>query len=258
MDESQKENLKKLVNASSPLMEKFRERAPGSYKHSQTVGNLCEAIALELNLDVDLMKAAGLLHDIGKMVEPQNFTENQNGGENPHNGYDPIISYQLITKHVADSVFYLIQNAVDIPIKLIEIISQHHGNSILSSIYNEAKKKANGNGPPDEDHFRYKSRKPQSTEAVILMIVDNISATARSLFSNGNLETPESRMKVINDAMNRLEQDEQIDELTYGVARVIKKVLYQELESEYHSRLTYEDKKEVLMVRTEEGLSTAK
>jgi len=234
MDDSNREDLRKLISASSPLMEKFREMAPGSYKHSQSVAGLCESIALELSLDVDMMKAAGMLHDIGKLVSPANFTENQSENINLHDDLPPLISLQLITKHVADSVMYLIQYP-EVPRRVIEYVAQHHGTTVLQSIFNKAKKASNGNGLPDDDHFRYKSQKPKTVESSILMIVDSVSATARSKFSNGNLETPESRMKVINDTFNRLEQDEQIDALTYGVARVIKKVLYQELEAEYHS-----------------------
>ena len=50
---------KDLLDIKSPLLEKFREIAPGTFRHSQNVSLLCESMAVELGLEVELMKAAG-------------------------------------------------------------------------------------------------------------------------------------------------------------------------------------------------------
>ena len=230
------DDLKDLIDPSSKIMERFRDLAPGTYKHCQNVANLCESIALALKLEKpNMLKAAALLHDIGKSFNSNHFTENQNG-TNVHDELPTVASYHMLTRHVSDSVLYLLQFP-EVPRNILEIISQHHGTTILSSIYNKAKSEDKGT---NEEYYRYKSIRPQSTEAAILMIVDGVEATARSLFNNGELEDSKSRQKVIDLTIDKLIKDEQLDELKIGIIRVIKDVLFQELESTYHKRMIYD------------------
>lgn len=235
------DGLKEIIEPNSPTMEKFREMAPGTYKHCVAVAGLCEAVGLELGLDNIELRGASMLHDIGKIFNSEYFTENQSG-KNPHDDMDPFISYHILTRHVSDSIMYLIQ-IDEIPRKIIEIISQHHGTTVLRSIYNKAKE---SNKSLEDDHYRYKGAKPKSTEASILMIVDAIEATARGKYNAGELDSVKSRHKVIDSTVDRLVQDEQLDELKIGVIRVIKSVLFRELETTYHTRTNngYEDENE--------------
>lgn len=228
------EKLRELIDSTSPMMEKFREIAPGTFRHSHNIASICEPIASELKLNPDVMKAAALLHDIGKSFNPQFFTENQEG-KNPHDDLDPTCSYSILTKHVSDSVLYLLRFP-EVPREVLEIISQHHGTTILQSIYKKAKKLHNGNTV--EENYRYKSLKPQSIEAAILMIVDNVEATTKSLFNTGQLtDVP----KTVKMCIDKLVADEQLDELKIGVIRVVKDVLIKEIDSIYHKRVSYED-----------------
>lgn len=226
------EPLKELIEPNSATMEKFREMAPGTYKHCVAVAGLCEAVGMELGLDIVELRAAAMLHDVGKMFNAEYFTENQGDKKNPHDDMEPFISYHVLTRHVSDSVLYLVQFE-EIPRRLIEIISQHHGTTVLSSIYNKAKE---NNKSLEDDHYRYKGSKPKSTEASILMIVDAIEATARAKYNAGELDSSKARKKVIESTVERLEQDEQLDELKIGIVRVIKTVLFRELETIYHTR----------------------
>jgi len=66
-----------------------------------------------------------------------------------------------------------------------------------------------------------------------------VEATAKAMFSNGTLNTTEDRQKVVNSTLDRLAKDEQLDNLTYGQGRIIKNVLYKELENTYHKREIY-------------------
>ena len=100
---------KDLLDIKSTLLEKFREMAPGTFRHSQNVSLLCESIAVELNLNVDLLKVAGLYHDTGKMNCPEMFSENQQSEDNIHDKLEPAISYQILTRHVGDSVVKILQ-----------------------------------------------------------------------------------------------------------------------------------------------------
>jgi len=232
MLEEEKNTLKKFLDPTYHLLERFREVAPGSYKHCQNVANLCESIALELGLDVDLLKIAAMYHDIGKIVAANYFSENQDD-KNPHDGLDPIISYQIISRHVGDSVLILL-GAEDMPREVLTIVSQHHGNTVLKPFYKKAKSAV-------EDHFRYKCSSPNSTEAAILMIVDSVEATARSLFNNNKPMSEKERKDVILTTIDRFIDDNQLDNLKIGILKIVKRNLAKELKSIYHKRVLYED-----------------
>ena len=93
-------NVLKYIDGSSSITERFKEIAPGTYRHCINVGQLCESVAKELNLDADTMLVAGSLHDIGKCNNPSWFSENQDPDNNPHDTTEPNISYQYLSRHV--------------------------------------------------------------------------------------------------------------------------------------------------------------
>lgn len=242
MEESSQITIdKSLFEAKFPLMDKFRQLAPGTYKHCQNVANICESVGSDLDLNVDLLKCAALYHDIGKMNNPSYFSENQNGS-NPHDDLEPQISYQLISRHVGDSVLYLLQ-IPQLPREVIDIVSQHHGDTIIQAFHNKAQ-----NEP--EDTYRYKCEKPESTEALILMIVDSVEATARALFNTGN--TDDFIQKAVHGTIERLMDDQQLDNMKIGTLNITKKILIKELESIYHKRVSYEDDKTVGEIREDD------
>uniref|UniRef100_A0A6M3ILV5 Putative HD domain-containing protein n=1 Tax=viral metagenome TaxID=1070528 RepID=A0A6M3ILV5_9ZZZZ len=240
-------NLKKFLDSTFYLLESFREKAPGTFKHCQNVANICESIAVELSLDIDTMRCSSMYHDIGKIYFPEYFSENQDD-KNPHDDLDPFVSYHIITRHVSDSVMILLQ-VEDIPRNIIEIISQHHGNTVLQYFYEKS-------GSKLDDKWRYKSKQPESTESAILMIVDTVEATARSLFNAGQLSDSDSRKKVIRSTIERLVDDNQLDNMTIGVLKVVKNVLIKELDTIYHKREVYTeiDKKKIKNIKEEKGV----
>ncbi len=189
----------KLLDTTYPLLSKFREAAPGTYKHSHTLTSMVEGVSLALGLDVGLMKVCATYHDIGKSFNPSYFTENQLDEEDPHKDLDPMISYNIITKHVSDSTIILLNDS-DFPRKVIEIISQHHGDTVLKYFFRKSKEK-------DDSTFRYKTTKPKCIESAVLMICDVIEAMSRSLAQNGKLDP----MNVIESTINDLIDDGQLD-----------------------------------------------
>lgn len=235
-DEERNEDLyKSFLDPKFPLLKKFRQMAPGSNKHCENVMSLCEGIALELGINENLLKVAARYHDVGKINYPEAFSENQNG-ENIHDNLDPKISYHIITKHVCDSVLYLLQ-IPSMPRKILEIISQHHGNTVLKFFHKK-------DGGDNKDMYRYKSQPPKSIEAVILMICDSVEATARALASNGKLNNTSDMKSVVDSTIKRLVDDDQLDDVRVRELKIIKKVLYKELENIYHKRILYEDEDE--------------
>ena len=227
-------NIMKYIDGSNPMMERFKEVAPGTYRHCINVGQLCESVAKELSLDVEVMQVAGTLHDIGKCNNPMWFSENQEHDKNPHDDVDPKVSFEIISRHVADSVMKLVQMGV--PTNIIHIISEHHGDTIIGSIHNKAKVKYNGD--TIVDNYRYRSGKPTTIESCVLMLCDVIEATCRSLHNNDKLV---SSRDTIDSIINKHIDDEQLDVLTIGDIRIIKKVLNKEIDSFFHKRVDYDE-----------------
>jgi cyclic-di-AMP phosphodiesterase PgpH len=221
---------KEMIDPDYPLLVSFKESAPGTYRHSMNILTFCESISKELNLDIDLMRAAALYHDIGKMNNSSVFSENQNG-TNIHDTLEPKTSYHLITRHVGDGILILLQ-IPDMTIELLNVISQHHGNTVLKYFYDK--------DDVDEDKYRYKSSAPTTLESSVIMIADSVEATARSLFNNGKMGDSDDKKKVVGKTIDNLINDNQLDELKVGDLKRIKNVLHKELQTMYHKREDYE------------------
>jgi len=233
----EKYDLKKLLDAKHPFLEKFREKAAGTFQHCQNVADLCEAVALELGLNTDIARVLGQYHDAGKISFPKAFYENQNG-KNIHDDLDPLVSFQIISKHVADSALILVQ-LNDFPTELIPPIVQHHGTTVLKTLYKKS-------GYKTDEEFRYKNTTPpESLEAIVLMICDSTEATIRSIEHNRDKgEKPDLSIEdIVYDTIDRFEKDGQIDELKIGHSKKIKHALITTLKAKYHSRslADYED-----------------
>jgi len=225
----EKDKLNHLLDSSYPLLQKFREACPGSFKHSQALSGMIEGIALELDLNVTFMKICSLYHDIGKMFSPKYFTENQLEDEDPHEKLDPKMSYQIISRHVSDTALILL-NDKNFPRELIEIVAQHHGTSVVRYFFDKS-------GSNVEDNFRYKGEKPKKVESMILMICDCIEARSRSEVQSGGFDPK----KVIEETINSLLKDSQLDDviMRLGDLQKIKNALAKELEGTYQKRIDY-------------------
>lgn len=239
---------KTWMDQSYPMLDKFKTLASGSFKHCQNVSNMCESVAIDLGLNVDLIKMAALYHDYGKVNNPLYFCENQDS-DNIHDTLDPVISHQIITKHVGDTVLYLLQ-IPKLPLEVIEIVSQHHGDTVVQAFYGKACKDKN----VDEDRFRYKCSKAISDEALILMLCDSIEATTRSLF-NSKTNGEDFISDAINKTITRLMDDQQLDNMKIGVLNKTKKIITKELESIYHKRVSYDESPTVAELREEKQIT---
>ena len=219
-----------LLDSKYPLLHEFRDTCPGTFKHSQSLMSMIEGVSLALDLDDDKMKIAALYHDVGKMFSPKHFSENQLENENVHDGLEPVVSYQYITRHVSDSVMILLNNP-DFPREIIEIISQHHGTTVLRFFCDKAKAK--------DDDYRYKTTKPTTIESMVLMVCDAVEAMSRALAQAGKFDPN----KVINDTLQRLIDDGQLDDVTMklGDLKKIKAALAKELEGVYQKRVDYDE-----------------
>lgn len=225
------QSLTFLLDPKYPLLQEFRDTCPGTFKHSQSLMSMIEGVCLALDLDEDKMKVAALYHDVGKSFNPKHFSENQLENENPHDDLAPEMSYHILTRHVSDSVMVLVNNP-DFPREIIQIISQHHGTTILRYFFDKAKK-------AKEDDFRYKTTRPTSIESMVLMVCDAIEAMSRALAQAGKFDPN----KVINETIQRLIDDGQLDDVTMklGDLKKIKHALAKELEGVYQKRVDYDE-----------------
>lgn len=238
IDEKEKDNgnLKDLLESNYPLLQKFRETCPGTFKHSQALMGMVEGIVISLELDVSFMKVAAMYHDIGKIFNPKYFTENQLQDENPHEKLDPLISFQIISRHTSDTAMILMSDD-NFPRDLIQVACQHHGQSIMKYFFEKS-------GSDIEDLFRYKGEKPKCVESAILMICDSIEARSRSEIQAGKGEFDPTY--VIEDTINTLLSDGQLDDVVMrlGDLQKIKDALAKELEGTFQKRVDYKKAKD--------------
>ena len=236
IEEKENESLKDLLDSSHPLLQKFREFCPGSFKHSQALAGMVEGVSIALGLDVTFMKVAATYHDIGKLFNPKYFTENQLEDENPHEKLDPIMSFQIISRHISDTALILL-NDENFPRELIKIAIQHHGTSVMKYFFVKSKSDV-------DDHFRYKGEKPTCVESAILMICDCIEARSRSEIQAGKGSFDPTI--VIEETINDLLSDGQLDDVVMrlGDLQKIKDALAKELEGTFQKRVDYKKAKD--------------
>jgi putative nucleotidyltransferase with HDIG domain len=202
------------------------------------VGHLAENAAKAIDADSLLVKVAALYHDLGKIKRPEYFYENQADLENIHDRLNPSMSRNIISSHIKDGLE--MAEKAKIPRKVLSIISQHHGNSIIKYFYKKQKdRENNGNNYSNglKEHFRYPARRPQSKEAAILMLADSTEAAVRSIddISAKKIE------QMVNDIFEDKLKDGQLNETNITLKEIdkVRKSLIDGLISIYHSRLSY-------------------
>jgi putative nucleotidyltransferase with HDIG domain len=228
--------LLELSNADNPLLRQLAIRTPGTSYHSFMVGVLAEEAAKAIGANALLARTACLYHDIGKLAAPNMYIENQKGGPNPHDKVSPLDSVRIITGHVRRGI--QMANEADLPPQIIDFIPQHHGTRVLAFFYHKAKAQAEARGGAvNIDDFRYPGPKPQSKEAVILMLADGAEASVRSLEEH----TPENIRAIVKKIVDSVVADGQLDESTVTMRELtaIRESLINTLINIYHQRISY-------------------
>jgi len=227
-----------LLDHNHPLLKEFREKAPGSFKHTQSLVSMIDNVAASIDLDSEYLKLAAMYHDIGKMWAPECFSENQPPDVNIYDKLDPQISYYVLTRHVSDSVAILVAHSF--PVEVIKMVSQHHGTTVLRAIYEQAKK-MHPKGGLNDKHFRYKTQKPSSLESLILLLCDHVEATSRATFAAQDQEMDATSF--ITNIFNVLMMDGQFDnvEIRLGYLNKIQEALISDVAGNFHKRVKYEE-----------------
>jgi putative nucleotidyltransferase with HDIG domain len=228
--------LLELSNPNNALLKRLLTEAPGTYHHSIIVGNLAEAAADAVGGDSLLVRVGAYYHDIGKIKRPYFFIENQIACDNPHDKIAPSLSTLILTSHVKDGVELAREHKL--PQGVIDIIEQHHGNSLVSYFYRRALESDHPETVTEEE-YRYEWPKPQSREAAIVMLADTVEAAVRSLTNRTPGRIEGLIRKVIKDKLN----DGQLDEsdLTFKDLNTIANSFVMVLSGIFHSRVEYPD-----------------
>ncbi len=226
--------LLELSNPNQPLLRRLLLEAPGTYHHSVVVGNMAEAAADAVGADTLLTRVGANYHDIGKVKRPYFFIENQLTSENPHDKLAPTLSTLIITAHIKDGIELAKEQGL--PESIIEIICQHHGNSVISYFYHKAKEGSLGE-VCQEDDFRYDNQKPRTKEAAIVMLADSIEAGVRSIQKPTPNKIEIFVRKIIKDKL----EDGQLGEcdLTFKELDIIAQSFVKILAGIFHSRIEY-------------------
>ena len=225
-------SLLELSDTNSKLLRELSNKAPGTFHHSLNVANLSEAAASEIGANAMLVRVGALYHDIGKMINPTNFTENQVNSFDAHHELAPKESAKIIINHVINGIEIARKNKL--PDRIIDFIRTHHGTSLVYYFY---KKEKELNGSVDPADFRYPGPIPFSKETAILMMADSVEAASKSL-KNPTSTIVDSFVEKIIDSQMENGQFLNAD-ITFKEIQVIKKVLKKKLNNMYHLRVEY-------------------
>lgn len=238
--------LLELANPNQPLLKQLLTEAPGTYHHCIMVGNLGEAAAEAIGANGLEVRLGAYYHDIGKLKRPYFFSENQFSGSNPHDNITPQLSTLIITSHVKDGIE--MAKAAKLPPVLIQLISQHHGDSLVSYFYYKAK---DADPEVKERDYRYEQSKPQTKEAAILMMADTVEAAVRSKKN----ATPGQIEGFIRTLIKGKLNDGQFDEceLTFRDLDQIATAFTRVINGIYHKRIEYPSQAAIDVPKKQEG-----
>ena len=223
--------LVELTHPSHPLQRRMQIEAPGTYHHSQMVGNLAEAAAEKIGLNPMLMRAGACFHDIGKLRRPQFFIENQISGINSHDSMSPAMSAMVILSHVKDGLE--LAEEFHLPTCIKAFIAEHHGTACLSYFYRKA---IQSGLKADESQFCYPGPKPRSRETGLLMIADSVEAAVRA--EGGKIKGYVDILRLVDSVVQSKINSGQLDEVPFTLKDIsdIKSALVTTLRSMYHTR----------------------
>jgi len=228
--------LMELSDLNAPILRKLFTTAPGTYSHSLMVANLAEQACQDIGANAMLARVGAYYHDIGKIDNPAYFIENQTE-HNRHDEIAPRLSATVIRSHVKLGVEKAL--SLGLPNDVINIIAEHHGNSVISWFYNKA---AEQEIDVSSEDFCYPGPPPHTRESAVVMLADITEAAVRTLDkpSAGKID------KFVQQLFdNKIEHGQLANsDLSFRELEIIKKAFVKALAGYYHSRIEYPKQKE--------------
>ncbi|MDR0503206.1 MAG: HDIG domain-containing protein [Treponema sp.] len=228
--------LMELSDLNAPLLRKLFTVAPGTHSHSLMVATLAEQACQDIGANALLARVGAYYHDIGKMENPDYFVENQTD-HNRHDEISPRLSATVIRSHVKLGVEKA--HSLGLPKDVINIISEHHGNSVITWFYNKAMEQEEIVSVED---FIYPGSPPRTRESAVVMLADMTEAAVRTL----NKPTAAKIDKFIQQLFDAKVDHGQLSDsdLSFRELEMIKKAFVKVLAGYYHSRIEYPNQKE--------------
>jgi putative nucleotidyltransferase with HDIG domain len=223
--------LIELSDLNAPVLLKLFTTAPGTYSHSIMVATLAEQACQDIGANALLARVGAYYHDIGKMENPDYYVENQTD-YNRHDDMNPRLSVTVIRSHVKLGVEKARQ--MGLPADVINIVAEHHGNSLILWFYNKAVQL--GEQVKAED-FSYPGNPPRSRESAVVMLADVTEAAVRTMLK----PTAAKMDKFIQQLFDNKVENAQLAqaELTFRELQTIKSAFVKILAGHYHSRIEY-------------------
>ncbi|MDH4063016.1 MAG: HDIG domain-containing protein [Acidobacteriota bacterium] len=215
-----------------PLLRELAAKAPGTFQHSINVGVLAASGTSAIGGDALLAHVGGLYHDVGKLRAPEYFIENQQG-PNPHDALTPWDSARILRAHVFEGIDLV--RAHGMGDRITAFVREHHGTGAMR--LQREKAEAMGRPDSDGDAYRYPGPRPQSRETGVVMIADQLDATARSAPPADEAGCAE----IVERTMVRIQGEEQLGDsgLSAGDLERLRAAFTKALVAMYHRRLTY-------------------
>ena len=212
-----------------------------------------------------MCRVCSYFHDIGKLSKPEYFIENMSPDENPHDDLTARMSALVLIAHVKDGVDLALKHRLNS--RIIDVIEQHHGNSLVYFFYRRAldqkkeiirlveQDKAREDDVPEvtEEGFRYPGPKPQFKESAIISLADAVEGASRTL----GKPTPARVEQMVEDIVRDRILDHQLDEcdLTLSELAEIKASFVKTLLSMSHGRIKYPKEPGQEPTQTESAIS---
>jgi len=228
--------LLELSDLNAPILKKLFTAAPGTYSHSLMVANLAEQACQDIGANAMLARVGAYYHDIGKIENPDYFVENQTD-HNRHDELNPRLSATIIRSHVKLGVEKA--HSLGLPRDVISIISEHHGNSLITWFYNKALEQEE---TVNKEDFSYPGSPPRSRESAVVMLADITEAAVRTL----NKPTAGKIDKFIQQLFDAKVEHGQLSEseLSFRDLEIIKNAFVRVLAGYYHNRIEYPKQKD--------------
>jgi cyclic-di-AMP phosphodiesterase PgpH len=228
--------LLELSDVNAPALKELLTQAPGTYAHSMSVAHLAEAAAEDIGANPLLARVGAYYHDLGKLGQPEYFIENQKG-VNKHDDMNPRLSATVIRSHVKLGVEKA--RELRLPKAVVDIVGQHHGNSLIAWFYEKAK---SASEDINREDFVYPGTPPIDKESGIVMLADAVEASTRTL---KNPSAPRLEAHVRQLILDKVE-DGQLDRcsLTLDDLEAVRHAFVRILAGQYHSRIEYPKQRE--------------
>jgi len=242
--------LMDLSDLNNAFMKNMLIQASGTYSHSMMVAQLAENACREIGANGLLARVGAYYHDIGKIDQSEYFVENQVNGENKHDDLNPSLSASVIRMHVRKGVEKARQ--LHLPQCIIDIISEHHGNSVIAYFYNVALKENPNANPAD---YSYGGTPPTTRESAVVMLADTIEAACRTLEDKSMKSLETFMMKLFQHKIDTKQLD--YCNLSFSDLAKIREAFLQILSGYYHSRIKYPDQEKEAAAKNAESAESS-